>query len=261
VYKNSCACLSIAFFWQVRASQEFFIITIKIFFPNMKLDVLYEDNHVIAVYKPAGMLVQGNHSGDPTLMDEVKYFLKQKYNKPGQVFLGMVHRLDRPVCGIVLFAKTSKGASRISAQLRNHTIQKEYHALVEGSVLQSSSTLINYIQKNIEKNRVSIYNTSVPGSLYAELSYDVVERYPNTTLVKIQLKTGRPHQIRAQFSHIGHPIVGDVKYGAKQKQEITSYGNVHTTLCLCATSLRFKLATKDEWVSCRTEIPMEWKYI
>ena len=224
----------------------------------MKLHVLYEDNHLIAVYKPAGMLVQGNHSGDPTLMDEVKYFLKQKYNKPGQVFLGMVHRLDRPVCGIVLFAKTSKGASRISAQLRNHTIQKEYHALVDGVVAESSATLINYIQKNIEKNRVSIYDTSVPGSLYAELSYEVVERYANTTLVKIQLKTGRPHQIRAQFSHIGHPIVGDVKYGAKQKQEVESYGEHHTTLCLCSTSIQFQLATKDERVRCEVPIPEDW---
>lgn len=212
----------------------------------MKLDVLYEDNHIIAVYKPAGMLVQGDHSGDPTLMDEVKYYLKQKYEKPGNVFLGMVHRLDRPVSGIVLFARTSKGASRLSEQFRSHTIQKVYHSVVLGIPPQPKATLVNYLKKDTDKNFVRVYDTPTPEALRAELDYDVVETKNGLSLVKIQLKTGRPHQIRTQLSHIGCPIVGDIKYGAPEQIEIVTAGEKHTRIALASTFVKFKLATKDE---------------
>ena len=226
----------------------------------MKLEILYEDNHIIAVYKPAGMLVQGDHSGDPTLMDEVKYFLKQKYNKPGNVFLGMVHRLDRPVAGIVLFGKTSKGAARLSEQIRSHTIQKIYHALVIGEPKEPRGTLVNYLKKDTDKNFVRVYDTPVDGALRAELDYEVVESKNSKSLVKIFLKTGRPHQIRTQLSHIGCPIVGDVKYGAPSQIEIDSEGEKHTLLALCATSISFKLATIDEIKHIEIPIPREWSF-
>lgn len=225
----------------------------------MKLEVLYEDNHFIAVYKPAGMLVQGDHSGDPTLMDEVKYFLKQKYNKPGNVFLGMVHRLDRPVAGIVIFGKTSKGAARLSEQIRNHTIQKIYHCMVIGVPKQAQATLVNYLKKDSDKNFVRVYDISTEGALRAELDYEVVDSKNGKSLIKILLKTGRPHQIRTQLSHIGCPIVGDVKYGAPNQIEIETHGQKHSMLALCATSLTFKLATIDEEKKVEIDIPKEWK--
>ncbi len=225
----------------------------------MNLNVLYEDNHFIAVYKPAGMLVQGDHSGDPTLIDEVKYYLKQKYNKPGNVFLGMVHRLDRPVSGIVIFGKTSKGASRLSEQIRNHTIQKIYHALVLGIPKESRGTLINFLKKDTQKNFVRVYDSAVEGSLRAELDYEVVESKNGKSIVKIILKTGRPHQIRSQLAHMGHPIVGDVKYGAPDQREIETHGQKHTQIYLCATSLKFKLATIDEEKFVQVDTPPDWK--
>ncbi len=226
----------------------------------MVCDILYEDNHIIAVYKPAGMLVQGDHSGDPTLMDEVKYFLKQKYNKPGNVFLGMVHRLDRPVSGIVIFGKTSKGASRLSEQIRNHTIQKVYHAMVIGTPKEPQGTLINYLKKDTDKNFVRVYDTPTEGALRAELDYEVVRSKNGKSLIKIKLKTGRSHQIRTQLSHIACPIVGDVKYGAPTQIEVETNGEKHTVLALCATSLTFKLATVDEVKHIEISIPQEWNF-
>lgn len=223
----------------------------------MEVQVLYEDNHIIAVYKPAGMLVQGDHSGDPTVMDEVKYYLKQKYNKPGNVFLGMVHRLDRPVSGIVLFAKTSKGASRLSEQFRSHTIQKIYHAVVIGEPKEPKATLVHYLKKDTDKNFVRVYATPVPDALRAELDYEVLESQNGHSLVKIQLKTGRSHQIRSQLSYIGCPIVGDVKYGAPEL-EVTTTGEKHSRIALAATSVQFKLATKEE--EQKVEIPVKEEF-
>lgn len=224
----------------------------------MKLDVLYEDNHSIAVYKPSGMLVQGDESGDSTLMDEVKLYLKQKYNKPGNVFLGMVHRLDRPVSGIVLFAKTSKGASRLAEQFRNHSIQKIYHALVLGVPKQSSGTLINYLKKDTDKNFVRVYDIPTPEALRAELEYEVVSSKNGTSLLKINLKTGRSHQIRSQLAHMGCPIVGDVKYGAPEEKEVENFRVKHSSISLCATSITFKLATQEESKTIQIPIPTQW---
>ncbi len=212
------------------------------------INILYEDNHLIAVYKPAGLLVQGDHSGDPTLMDEVKYFIKQRDNKPGNVFLGMVHRLDRPVSGIVLFAKTSKGAARISEQFRNHTIEKVYHAIVIGVPKERKARLEHYIKKEEDINKVKVYDSAVPDAQKAILSYEVVETKNDRSLLRIQLETGRPHQIRAQLSTIGHPIVGDVKYGAPLPLPDKS-------LALCATSLTFLTATTDERKAIEIEVP------
>lgn len=216
-----------------------------------KLLVLYEDNHIIAVYKPAGVLVQGDETGDPTLCDEVKYYLKQKYHKLGKVWLGVVHRLDRPVSGIVVFGKTSKGAARLSEQIRNHTFKKTYHALVHGTPKQKSGTLVHWLKKDANKNVVTAHKTEVPGSLRAELDYEVVKAGGDKSLLKINLKTGRPHQIRAQMASLACPIVGDVKYGAPDALPDRS-------LALCATSVEFKLATEDETKKLEIDIPRDW---
>lgn len=210
----------------------------------MTPQILYEDNHLIAVYKPANMLVQGDVTGDVCLMDEVKKFLKEKYQKTGNVFLGLLHRLDRPVQGIVLFAKTSKGASRLSEQFRDHTIQKIYHAVVSGEP-KKTGTLVHWILKDENKNKVEVFDRETRGALRAELSYEVVNTNNKHSLVKIALKTGRPHQIRAQFSKIGHPLVGDTKYGGEKNKD----------LLLCATELNFDTATTGERQKVTAVIP------
>lgn len=225
----------------------------------MDVKVLYEDNHLIAVYKPAGVLVQEDETGDVCLMDEVKEYLKKKYNKSGEAFLGMIHRLDRPVSGIVLFAKTSKGASRLAEQFRNHTVVKTYHAVVLGKMPQAKDTLVHYLIKDREKNVVSAYEEEVPDSLRAELDYEVVKEGRGTTLLKINLKTGRPHQIRVQLSTFGHPIVGDVKYALPAESRRANTG--HHDIALCATAVEFKLATVDEIKKLDIEIPKEWRQI
>ena len=168
-------------------------------------------------------------------MDEVKKYLKEKYKKPGNVFLGLLHRLDRPVSGIVLFAKTSKGASRLSEQIRNRTVQKIYHATVEGKLKNKKDTLVNYLKKDENRNFVEVFDEPRDGALRAELDYEVAD----DNIVEINLKTGRPHQIRAQLAHIGHPIIGDVKYGSKKKYR-------DGEIALCATEFSFDTATTKE---------------
>lgn len=201
------------------------------------LKVLYEDNHLIAVEKPAGIPVQADESKDPCLMDEVKKYLREKYQKPGNVFLGLLHRLDRPVRGILLFAKTSKGASRLSEQFRNHTVQKIYHAFTENKPSAKKATLVHYLQKDHKKNIVKAFNTPGPNRQRAELDYEIME----TSLI-IHLKTGRSHQIRAQLSAIRCPIIGDLKYGAKKPLPDKS-------IALTATSLTFTTATGEKTIT------------
>jgi 23S rRNA pseudouridine1911/1915/1917 synthase len=181
--------------------------------------VLYEDNHVIAVNKPHGMLTQGDDTNDISLLDEVKKFIKERDNKPGNVFVGLLHRLDRPVGGVVLFAKTSKGASRISEQIRNHTVEKTYWAVVEGTPERQAGEVIQWLVKDEGKNIVTPYNHEVAGSLKAELTYKVLKTKDGKSLIEIRPKTGRPHQIRVAMSSLGVPIIGDLKYGAKTKLE------------------------------------------
>ncbi|PIT88653.1 MAG: RNA pseudouridine synthase [Candidatus Magasanikbacteria bacterium CG10_big_fil_rev_8_21_14_0_10_36_32] len=212
----------------------------------MSVKVLYEDNHLIAVFKPSGVLVQGDKTGDVCLMDEVKEYLKEKYKKQGNVFLGLLHRLDRPVSGIILFSKTSKGASRLSEQIRNHKIKKEYQALVEGNLKKSKDILINYLLHDEKTNKTQVLNKEKTGAQYAELDYEVLEKRKKNTLLKINLKTGRHHQIRIQLSQIGHPIVGDKKYGAKTPYQ-------EGQIALCAVSLTFQTATGGETKTITTE--------
>lgn len=211
-----------------------------------KLQVLYEDNHLIAVVKPAGILVQADIGGEKCLMDEVKEYLKEKYHKEGNVFLGLLHRLDRPVSGIVLFAKTSKGASRLSEQFRSHAIKKIYRAKVIGAPKKESDTLINYLIKDERKNKVQVFDREVANALRAELDYKIVNSDKKYSILEIELKTGRPHQIRSQLFHIGCSIQGDLKYGAPEPLPDKS-------IALTAVQLSFKTATTEQEINLKIE--------
>ena len=216
------------------------------------IQVLYEDNHLIAVYKLAGILVQGDASGEKCLMDEVKEYLKNKYQKPGNVFLGLIHRLDRNVEGIVLFAKTSKGASRLSEQWREHTVEKIYHAVVSGKPKKDTDTLMHWLSKNEDTNKTTVYSQPRAGALPAQLSYTCVASNGVHSLLKITLGTGRSHQIRAQLSFANLPILGDTKYGGES-------GPTNHFIALAATSLSFNVATGKQRKTITVPIPQSWK--
>ena len=177
-----------------------------------KINVLYEDNHIIVVEKKPGILVQADDTNDIDLLTIIKKYLKIKYNKPGNVYVGLVHRLDRPVGGVMIFAKTSKAASRLSESIRNGDIKKIYFAVVENH-LKNKDTWIDYLIKDSKNNIVKI--TTKDKGKEAILDYQVLEEKDNLSLVKINLHTGRSHQIRVQFSSHGHPLYGDKKYNKK----------------------------------------------
>ena len=212
------------------------------------LQVLYEDNHLIAVNKPAGFLVQGDISGDRTLMDVTKDYIRKKYGKPGRVFLGLVHRLDRPVAGVVLFAKTSKGASRVSEQLRSRKVIKIYWALVHGKVDPAEGSLTSYLKKG--EGRIQVTNQADPHAREAILSYTTMRFKEHKSLLEIRLHTGRKHQIRAQLAAMGFPIEGDVQYGAP-------YALAWNTIRLLAKSLTLKHPTQDRRITIEAPDP-DW---
>lgn len=214
----------------------------------MQPEILYEDNHVIVVNKPSGVLVQGDDTNEDCLLEQVKRFIKTRDDKPGNVFLGLVHRLDRNVSGVILFAKTSKGASRLSEQFRLHTVEKIYHAWVSGIPAKKSATLTHFLLKNEQNNKTAVYESEIRGAQYAELHYQMVKIAGDFSLLRLTLKTGRPHQIRAQLGYIGHPVVGDGKYGSG-----ISLSNEQ--ISLVATSLSFMTATGGEKKTVEVSIP------
>ena len=177
------------------------------------LQVLFEDNHIIIVNKRAGDITQGDKTGDKPLSDVVKEYVKDKYNKPGLVFIGTVHRLDRPTSGIVIFARTSKALERLNKMLRDKVIHKTYWALVKNPPKKTSDTLINFLKKDTKKNKSFVYKKEIEGSKNAILHYNIIKKLENYFLIEIDLETGRHHQIRAQLSYIGSAIKGDLKYG------------------------------------------------
>lgn len=183
----------------------------------MKLKVIYEDNHIIVVEKPPNVPSQGDKTEDVDMLTLIKEYLKEKYNKPGNVYLGLVHRLDRPVGGVMVFAKTSKAASRLSNQVREKVFKKEYLAIVDGKPEKDKDTLENYLLKNERTNTSRIVKENTPGSKYAKLDYEVLKYNEeiNLSLLKILLHTGRHHQIRVQLAGMGHSICGDQKYGTR----------------------------------------------
>ena len=180
------------------------------------MEILYEDNHIIIVNKAPGEIVQGDKTGDTPLSEIIKNYLKEKYNKPGNVFCGVVHRIDRPVGGVVIFAKTSKALQRLNKMLREGEIHKTYWALVEGKPNPAEATLKNYLKSDGRINKTFISSVKDPEAKEASLSYSTLAEGERYSLVEIHLHTGRKHQIRAQLSHAGHPIKGDLKYGAKR---------------------------------------------
>ena len=180
------------------------------------MQVVYEDNHIIIVYKQSGEIVQGDKTGDKPLSDTVKEWIKARYNKPGNVFLGVVHRLDRPVPGLVMFGKTSKATSRLNAMFREGQVHKTYWAIVSGAPKADEATLDNWLVSNEKQNKSYAYDHEVPNSKHALLRYKVIARSDNYTLLAVDLLTGRHHQIRCQLAHAGMPIKGDLKYGARR---------------------------------------------
>lgn len=180
------------------------------------MKVLYEDNHIIIVSKSSSEIVQGDKTGDIPLSDMVAAYLKEKYNKPGNVFVGVAHRLDRPVSGVVVFAKTSKALSRLNDMFRVGKVDKRYLAIVKNRPQEIEAELVHYLVRNEQKNRSFAYNKEVPGSKKSILKYRLVGSSTNYNLLEIELMTGRHHQIRCQLSKMGMPIKGDLKYGAER---------------------------------------------
>lgn len=178
------------------------------------MKVVYEDNHIIIVNKRSGEIVQGDKTGDKPLSDIVKEYIKEKYAKPGNVFLGVVHRLDRPVSGLVVFARTSKALSRLNEMFRVGDVHKTYWAIVKRRPIEPEGTLTNWLTRNERQNKSYVYDTERPGSKKAVLKYSLKAQTDNYMLLEIHLLTGRHHQIRCQLAHMGCPIKGDLKYGA-----------------------------------------------
>lgn len=191
---------------------------------KQNLHVLYEDNHIIIVNKRSGDITQGDKTGDKPLNETTKDYLKDKYKKKGNVYLGVVHRLDRPTSGVIIFAKTSKALERLNKMLREKKIKKTYWAIIKGKPDKIKDTLINFLKKNSKNNKSSVYNKEIKDSKKAVLHYKLIKILDNYSLLQLDLETGRHHQIRAQLSHIGHPIKGDLKYGFDRSNK---NGSIH----------------------------------
>jgi 23S rRNA pseudouridine1911/1915/1917 synthase len=212
------------------------------YFYDPSWPILYEDNHLLALYKPAGLLVQGDQTRARSLLDLAKAWIKERYRKEGEAFLGLVHRLDRPVAGVMLFCRTSKAAARVSEQFRLGTTGKHYLAIVAGRPARKSGRLIHHLERH-EKRSSRIAPAPTPGSQEARLSYRVLAETASSSLVEIQLETGRHHQIRVQMSCLGHPILGDLRYGAgaplarKQIALLASRLTLHHPITKAETSI------------------------
>ena len=196
-----------------------------------ELTILHEDNHIIVVMKPQGLPSCGDESGDDNMLDQVRRYVKEKYNKPGNVYIGLIHRLDRPTGGIMVFAKTSKAASRLAEQMRSGDFEKKYLAVLVGVPKEAQGTLVNYLKKNPVNNMVYICTQTTDGAKLASLDYKVLEEKGGHCLAEIKLHTGRTHQIRVQMAGISHPVYGDMRYGGESAKK----GN----LALWAYSLSF----------------------
>jgi 23S rRNA pseudouridine1911/1915/1917 synthase len=214
-------------------------------------EILFEDNHCLAIMKPAGALSTHFQGGEETLDRIMKSYLKEKYKKPGNVFLGVVQRLDRPVSGVLLFARTSKAAARLSEQFREGTVDKTYWAIVEGEVAQLAGSLENWLKKDHEKLRVEIVPPNSAGSRQALLHFQKLGQHGGLSWLELRPQTGRSHQLRVQLAHLGHPIYGDAKYGS-----------VHTfegSIALHARSLTFLHPIRHEPITLTAELPRIWR--
>ena len=208
--------------------------------------ILYEDNHIIVAIKPAGVLSQSDGTNSPDMLTILKAYIKVKYEKPGEVYLGLVHRLDRPVSGVMVFARTSKAASRLSEQIRNRKVEKIYRCVVNGE-LKGEGRLQNYISKDESNNTVTVSDSEKPGFKASFLDYRVLAHKDGLTLAEVKLGTGRSHQIRAQMAHAGYPLIGDQKYGKKD--------NRCKDIALEAYKLSFEHPVKREFIAFVAPIP------
>lgn len=217
------------------------------------LQIIFVDSHLIAVHKPAGWLTQSDAPGTPNLLEATRQWIKNEYKKPGNVYLGLVHRLDRPVSGVVLFARTSKAAGRISQQFRERTVQKIYRVCVAGVPKISEATLVHYLRK--EKSlKATVFPRPTPDAKKAELDYRVVTAGSQASELEIILRTGRFHQIRAQLAFVGHPVVGDRKYGSARtlpEQQIALY----------ARQIKLQHPTTQEEIVVESPAPPGWPFI
>lgn len=212
------------------------------------IKILYEDNHVLVVLKPINVPVQEDSSKDEDLLSLLKSYLKEKYQKPGNVYLGLVHRLDRPVSGVMVFAKTSKAASRLSEQVRNQQLKKEYHAVVIGNNLKPKDTLKDFLLKD-EKTNTTYVNENGKEAI---LDYEIAKTAKNMSLVRISLKTGRSHQIRVQFSSRGYPLYGDQRYNKNSKPK--------EQIALFASSLSFYHPITKELLTFKEDLPQTYPW-
>lgn len=221
----------------------------------MAIEVLYEDNHLIGVNKKAGDITQGDKTGDETLPDKVKAWLKVKYDKPGNVFCGVIHRLDRPTIGIVLLAKTSKGLSRMNAMFQKKQVQKTYWAIVEEKPSTDSGSLSDYLKKNDKQNKSYVVKKDTPEAKHAELDFKLIASSDRYHLLEINPRTGRHHQIRTQLANLGSVIKGDLKYGAKRS-------NGDGSISLHARKIQFTHPVSKEIISITAPVPEDklWKW-
>ena len=220
------------------------------------MQVVYEDNHIIIVYKESGEIVQGDKTGDTPLAETVKAYIKEKYAKPGAVFLGVVHRLDRPVCGLVVFARTSKALSRLNDMFRKGEVHKTYWALVQNQPALPEGTLVHWLTRNEKQNKSYAYPREVPGSKKAILKYRLIGQSERYFLLEINLLTGRHHQIRCQLSAMGCPIKGDLKYGSKRS-------NADGSISLLSHRIDFIHPVSKEHIVVESPLPVDniWQNI
>ena len=212
------------------------------------MTVVYEDNHIIIVNKTASEIVQGDKTGDTPLSETVKQYLKEKYNKPGNVFIGVTHRLDRPVSGLVVFARTSKALARLNDMFRKGEVKKTYWALVKNTPKEPEGELTHYLVRNEKQNKSYAYDTEKPGSKMAVLHYKTIAHSDNYCLLEVDLKTGRHHQIRCQLAKIGCPIKGDLKYGYPRS-------NPDGSICLHARRVHFIHPVSKEPIDVEAPVP------
>lgn len=215
------------------------------------LDVLFEDNHCLAISKPSGVASAHFQGHEATLDQLVKSYLKAKHQKPGNVFLGVVHRLDKPVSGVLLFARTSKAAARLSEQFREGTIEKVYWAIVEGEVQSSAGSLEDWLRKDAESRHVEVVEPRTPGARQALLHYQRRGQHGGLTWLEVRPQTGRTHQLRVQLAHHGHPIYGDARYGS-----VRTFG---PAIALHARSLTFLHPVRYEPITLTAEVPRTWR--
>ena len=212
------------------------------------MEIVYEDNHLIIVYKHSGEIVQGDKTGDVPLSEDVKCYLKEKYQKPGSVFLGVVHRLDRPVAGLVVFAKTSKALTRLNKMFRDGEVHKTYWAITKNLPPQPEDTLTDWLVRNEKQNKSYAYDHEVPHSKKAILKYRLIGQSDHYCLLEVNLMTGRHHQIRCQLAHMGCPIKGDLKYG-------TQRSNPDGSICLLAHHVEFVHPVSKQLISLDSPLP------